>query len=184
MLFDDFRNNIKKSKMKKIFILTALFFVSIIGNAQVLKAELTATGLTCSMCSKATYKQLISIAEVDKVEPDLNNTAFVIYFKSGSAANISDIKNKVEDAGFSVGQLVVTLNLNNQAVNNNSSFELNNSKYTVMETKPATLNGEVKVKILDKGYIVEKEYKQIAKLVTKYPTYASNSKNLYHIKVL
>ena len=85
--------------MKKIFILTVLFFVSIIGNAQVLKAELTATGLTCSMCSKATYKQLISIAEVDKVEPDLNNTAFIIYFKSGSAANISDIKNKVEDAG-------------------------------------------------------------------------------------
>jgi hypothetical protein len=80
--------------------------------------------------------------------------------------------------------LVVTLNLNNQSVNNNSSFELNNSKYTVMETKPATLNGAVKVKILDKGYIVEKEYKQIAKLVTKYPTYASNSKNLYHIKVL
>jgi hypothetical protein len=53
-----------------------------------------------------------------------------------------------------------------------------------METKPATLNGEVKVKILDKGYIVEKEYKQISKLITTYPTYASNSKNLYHIKVL
>ena len=86
--------------MKKLFILTVISFVSVIGNAQIVKAELTATGLTCSMCSKATYKQLISISAVEKVEPDLNNTAFVIYFKNGSAANISDIKTKVEDAGF------------------------------------------------------------------------------------
>jgi hypothetical protein len=47
--------------MKKLFILTVILFVSVAVNAQILKAELTATGLTCSMCSKATYKQLISI---------------------------------------------------------------------------------------------------------------------------
>ena len=178
------RSSLKQAKMKKIVILTVLFFVAVIGNAQISKAELTATGLTCSMCSKATYKQLMSIAEVEKVEPDLNNTAFIIYFKNGSAANISDIKSKVEDAGFSVGELVVTFNFNNQQAENNSSFTINNSTYTFMDTKSATLNGDKKVKILDKGYIVEKEYKQISKMIEKYPTYATNSKNLYHIKVL
>lgn len=178
------RSSLKQAKMKKIFILILLFFVAVIGNAQISKAELTATGLTCSMCSKATYKQLMSIAEVEKVEPDLNNTAFIIYFKNGSAPNISDIKAKVEDAGFSVGELVVTFNFNNQQAENNSSFTINNSTYTFMDTKSATLNGDKKVKILDKGYIVEKEYKQISKMIEKYPTYATNSKNLYHIKVL
>jgi len=178
------RSSLKQAKMKKIVILTVLFFVAVIGNAQISKAELTATGLTCSMCSKATYKQLMSIAEVEKVEPDLNNTAFIIYFKNGSAANISDIKSKVEDAGFSVGELVVTFNFNNQQAENNSSFTINNSTYTFMDTKSATLNGDKKVKILDKGYIVEKEYKQISKMIDKYPTYATNSKNVYHIKVL
>jgi hypothetical protein len=34
--------------MKKLFILTVISFVSVIGNAQIVKAELTATGLTCS----------------------------------------------------------------------------------------------------------------------------------------
>lgn len=170
--------------MKKTFILTVLFFVAIIGNAQISKAELTATGLTCSMCSKATYKQLMSIAEVEKVEPDLNNTAFIIYFKNGSAAKMSDIKEKVEDAGFSVGELVVTFNFNNQPAENNSSFTINNSTYTFMDTKSATLNGDRKVKILDKGFIVEKEYKQMSKMITTYPTYTSNNKNIYHIKVL
>ena len=130
--------------MKKLFIITVISFVSVIGNAQILKAELTATGLTCSMCSKDTYKQLISISAVEKVEPDLNN----------------------------------------QSIENNSSFQLDNSTYTVMDTKSATLTGEVKAKILDKGYIVEKEYKQISKMKKNYPSYATNSKNLYHIKVL
>jgi hypothetical protein len=53
-----------------------------------------------------------------------------------------------------------------------------------MDTKAGTLSGEVKVKILDKGFIVDKEYKQIIKTAKQYPTYASNNKNVYHIKVL
>ena len=159
-------------------------FVSVLVHAQITKAELTATGLTCSMCSKATYKQLLSIVGVEKVEPDLNNTAFLLNFKSGSAVNIDDVKKKVEDAGFSVGELVVVFNFKNQQAANNVTFTLDNNTYTFMDTKAGTLNGEVKVKILDKGFIVDKEYKQIAKTAKQYPTYASNNKNLYHIKVL
>jgi hypothetical protein len=53
-----------------------------------------------------------------------------------------------------------------------------------MDTKAGTLNGEVKVKILDKGFIIDKEYKQLSKTSKQYPTYASNNKNLFHIKVL
>jgi hypothetical protein len=53
-----------------------------------------------------------------------------------------------------------------------------------MDTKAGTLTGEVKVKILDKGFIVDKEYKQIAKTSKQYPSYATINKNTYHIKVL
>ncbi len=170
--------------MKKLLILTVILLVSVVVNAQILKAELTATGLTCSMCSKATYKQLISIAAVEKVEPDLNNTAFLLYFKKGSAVNIDDVKNKVEDAGFSVGELVVVFNFKNQQAENNSSFTLDNNTYTFMDTKVGTLTGAVKAKILDKGFIEDKEYKQISKTAMQYPTYATINKNVYHIKVL
>lgn len=170
--------------MKKILVLTVVSCISVIGNAQILRAELTATGLTCSMCSKATYKQLISISEVERVEPDLNNTAFMLYFKEASSVDISEIKKKVEDAGFSIGELLMVFYFNNQQVENNHSFILNNSTYVFMDSKSATLSGEVKVKILDKGYVVEKEYKQISKRMAKYPSYATSSKSLYHIKVL
>jgi copper chaperone CopZ len=170
--------------MKKILISSIILFASVIANAQISKAELTATGLTCSMCSKATYKQLTSIPEVEKVETDLNKTAFILHFKNGSTVNPGDLKKKVEDAGFSVGELLVVFNFNNQKAENNSSFTQDNITYTFMDTKPGVLAGEVKVQILDKGFVVEKEYKKLSKLTKQYPTYASVNNNSYHIKTL
>jgi copper chaperone CopZ len=170
--------------MKKIILFSVILFASIIANGQIIKAELTATGLTCSMCSKATYKQLTSIPEVEKVEPDLNNTAFILFFKNGSQVKISSLKKKVEEAGFAIGELLVVFNFKNQQAENNSTFSLDNVTYTFMDTKADVLSGEVKVKILDKGYVVEKEYKKLSKMIKQYPSYAIVSNNSYHIKTL
>ena len=165
-------------------ISTCILLASVAVNAQITKAELTATGLTCSMCSRATYKQLTSIPEVEKVETDLNKTAFILHFKNGSAVDPGKLKQKVEDAGFSVGELIVVFNFTNQKAENNSSFTQNNITYTFMDTKPGVLEGEVKVKLLDKGFVVEKEYKKLLKMTKQYPTYAKANNNLYHIKTL
>lgn len=170
--------------MKKILTAIIIILVTTSTNAQITKAELTATGLTCSMCSKATYKQLTSIPEVEKVETDLNKTAFILYFKNGSSVNPGELKQKVEDAGFSVGELIVVFNFANQKAENNSSFTQNNITYTFMDTKPGVLTGEVKVKVLDKGFVVEKEFKKLSKMTKQYPTYAFVNKNSYHIKTL
>ena len=161
-----------------------MLFASFIANAQITKAELTATGLTCSMCSKSTYKQLTSLPEVEKVETDLNKTTFILHFKNGSVVNPGDLKKKVEAAGFSVGELVLFLNINNQKAENNSSFMQDNITYTFMDTKPGVLKGEVKVKVLDKGFVVEKEYKKLLKMTKQYPGYAKANNNSYHIKTL
>ena len=136
------------------------------------------------MCSKATYNQLISIPEVEKVEPDLNNTTFIIHFKNNTPVTVSNLKKKVEDAGFAVGELIVLFKLDNQVAENNTSFVLDNNTYTFMDTKPSTLNGEVKLKILDKGFVVDKEYKKLSNMTNQYPSYVGNKKNTYHIKTL
>ena len=170
--------------MKKLLTITLLLFITTIANSQIIRAELTATGLTCSMCSKATYNQLISIPEVEKVEPDLNNTTFIIHFKNNTPVTVSNLKKKVEDAGFAVGELIVLFKLDNQVAENNTSFVLDNNTYTFMDTKPSTLNGEVKLKILDKGFVVDKEYKKLSNMTNQYPSYVGNKKNTYHIKTL
>ena len=170
--------------MKKILLLSVILFAAIIANGQIIRAEVTAIGLTCSMCSKATYKQLASIPEVENVEPDLNKTAFILFFKNGSAVNINDIKGKVEEAGFAIGELLVVFNFKNQQAENNKTFTVDKTLYTFMDTKSGNLAGEVKVKVLDKGYVVEKEYKKLSKMIKQYPSYATVSKNSYHIKTL
>jgi len=170
--------------MKKLLTIALLLCITTIANSQIIRAELTATGLTCSMCSKATYNQLISIPEVEKVEPDLNNTTFIIHFKSNTPVTISNLKKKVEDAGFAVGELIVLFKLDNQFAENNTSFVLDNITYKFIDTKSNTLNGEVKLKILDKGYIVDKEYKKLANMSNQYPSYGGNNNNIYHIKAL
>jgi hypothetical protein len=53
-----------------------------------------------------------------------------------------------------------------------------------MDTKPSTLNGEVRLKILDKGYVIDKEYKKYLNMAKRYPSYVSANKNTYHIKTL
>jgi copper chaperone CopZ len=55
------------------------------------KVSLVASGLTCSMCSKAIFK---------------SQSKFVLTFKSGKTVVIDQIKSAVADAGFSVQSLV------------------------------------------------------------------------------
>ena len=92
--------------MKQLLILTVILFVSVVVNAQITKAELTATGLTCSMCSKAIFKALSKLDFVEEVKVDIEKSKFVLTFKSGKTVVIDQIKSAVADAGFSVQSLV------------------------------------------------------------------------------
>ena len=108
----------------------------------------------------------------------------LVIFKNNTPVTVSNLKKKVEDAGFAVGELIVLFKLDNQVAENNTSFVLDNNTYTFMDTKPSTLNGEVKLKILDKGFVVDKEYKKLSNMTNQYPSYVGNKKNTYHIKTL
>ena len=81
---------------------------SINSNAQISKVEIRATGLTCSMCSNAIYKQLESIPEVETVETDLNTNTFTVILKEENNLSPRIFKEKVEKAGFLVGTFIVT----------------------------------------------------------------------------
>jgi len=70
------------------------------------KVSLVASGLTCSMCSKAIFKALTKLDFVDEVKVDIELSKFVLTFKSGKTVVIDQIKAAVADAGFSVQSLV------------------------------------------------------------------------------
>lgn len=160
------------TKLKTV-ILLLLILGSSYTNAQITKAEIRATGLTCSMCSNAINKQLKSLPEMVNVETDLNTNTFTVTLKDDNTLSPKVFKDKVEKAGFFVGSLIVTT----------KSETIKQAGYVVVNNASNT-NSEVQIQILDKGYVTDKEFKKLSKTYKDISTYVLNSEDDFHIKIL
>jgi len=127
---------------------------------QISSAELQVNGLTCSMCSQATEKSLKTLGFVEDITPDLNTNTFLIKFKKDKSVNVDLIKQKVQDAGFSVGNLVTTFNFNNVKVDANGQAQVGSSIIKVLNAKSKVLNGDVKATIVDKNFVPASAFKK------------------------
>lgn len=174
--------------MKTILLLYLLLTISLNAKAQIVKAELMAYGLTCSMCSNATLNQLKNIPFLDSIDTEVEHAKFILYFKQNSDFDLKLIKSKVEDAGFSVGSLVLFMSFDKIEVYDDFHYSFGGITYHFLETEKQILNGIVKVKLIDKGFISEKEYKKNLKFTSKYTCYKAgkmdNVKTLYHLAVI
>jgi copper chaperone CopZ len=174
--------------MRIFILLIGLVLIGNHSNAQILKAELIANGLTCSMCSNATYNQLKTIPFLDSIDIDVEHTKFLLYFKSNAEFDLKLIKSKVEDAGFSVGSLVLLMQFDHVDIENDFHYTRGDITYHFIDSKKQILNGIMRVKLIDKGFVSEKEYKRYSKIASKYYCYQSgkmdNVKFLYHLKVV
>jgi len=142
----------------KIFIILLLLGTTA-AKAQFIKAELQVSGLTCSMCSKATEKALRTLDFVSDIKTDLNRNLFVITFKNGSPVNLEQISKKVQNAGFSVNNLKATFNFADVKLEGNT-FSYSGDTYLVVNGADKTLNGPVAVTVLDKGFAPASVYKK------------------------
>ena len=140
-------------------------------NAQISKAEIRATGLTCSMCSNAINKQLKSIPEVASVDTDLNTNTFTVILKKDNTLTPKNFKDNVEKAGFFIGSLIVFMD--SEGIKSKNYINVNDSK---------SVGSEAKIKILDKGFVTAKEYKKLSKSFKNLASYAANNENDFHIK--
>lgn len=157
--------------MKNIFTSFILLFFAFESNAQIIKADIIATGLTCSMCSKSIYKQLTSLPEVASVDTDLNTNTFTVNLKPNTNVSPKIFKDNVEKAGFFIGSLVVTAD----------SKTLEN--YINLEKKQIPNSKQVQVQILDKGFVTEKEFKKLAKKHKDIASYSDGNENDFHFKM-
>ena len=170
--------------MKNLITIMLISLFTIQANAQILKVELIATGLTCSMCSNAINKQFKAMPEVETVTTDLNKNTFTINLKKGNNLSPKAFKDKVEKAGFFIGSLILSMPLENVKAGDNVSYNAKEAAYVFVETRPQTLKGEVKLQVLDKGFVTQKEYKKLEKSFSKYPSYAGNNNKNFHVKML
>jgi copper chaperone CopZ len=148
--------------MKKLIfiLLSGLFTVSV--QAQLTKASLQASGLTCSMCNNAIYKALKALPFVAKVESNVKNASFDIAFKENAPADLDALKNAVEDAGFSVAAFTVTGGFDHVAIGNDKHVVIGDRHFHFIKVNDQVLNGEKTITIIDKGFLSGKNFKKFS----------------------
>jgi copper chaperone CopZ len=146
--------------MKKlvIFLLMSVSLQSIQG--QFSKASLLASGLTCSMCSKAVKEALQAVPFVQEVKVDIKSQEYNIAFKEGSNVDFDALKKAVEDAGFSVAFLKVTGNLTNVTAQKDKHAVIDGKNFHFLNGNNEVLNGNVTFTIVEKNFLTAKDLKK------------------------
>jgi copper chaperone CopZ len=149
---------------QKIILFSLLFVCRFTADAQYKSATLQALGLTCAMCSNAITKSLKTIPFVEEVKPDLEKVTYELKFKEGADINFDLIRKKVEDAGFTVGSLILTAEFSNTKVSNNQLVMFGGKVLHFVGVDNQMLNGEQKIRIINKYFVPLKDYKKFQAL--------------------
>jgi len=146
----------------KNLLLLAVILITMTTHAQITKVYFQASGLTCSMCSNAINKSLKSLDFVDKVTANFKDYSFEVSFKLPDNIDFERMRRKVEDAGFFVSAFFATISFNNLQISSGQSAKAGATTLVFVNSTTRLLNGETRVKLLDKGFVSSKEYKSNA----------------------
>ncbi|MEN9963241.1 MAG: hypothetical protein RL582_336 [Bacteroidota bacterium] len=151
--------------MRKIIsLLMVTLIITTSTLAQVNKVTIQASGLTCSMCSNAINKTLTTLAFVSQIKSNIKESEFELSIKPNAKVDFALIKKKVEDAGFFVARMEAQFVFQEASIAQDTHLEIQGSQFHFLNVKPQTLNGETKIRFLDKGYVTAKEFKKNATL--------------------
>ncbi|MDI9319500.1 MAG: heavy-metal-associated domain-containing protein [Phycisphaerales bacterium] len=140
--------------MKNLILFFALILMGITNSfGQIQSASLTASGLTCSMCSKSIYKALSSLPSVQSVDVDIDKSVFNLVFKNGVKVQPDDIKNAVTDAGFAVASLTMTANFPPTDIANDKHIQFEGATYHLLHVATKSISGIITFTLLDKNYV-------------------------------
>jgi len=146
--------------MKKIIAVVIMVFVTVAMQAQFTQATLQASGLTCSMCSKAVKVALEKVPFVQEVKVNIKRQEYTIIFKESNNADFDALKKAVEDAGFSVASLKVTGNFSDVTVQKDQHLQLDGKNFHFVNSSDKVLSGEQTLTIVDKDFLSAKDYKK------------------------
>lgn len=179
--------------MKTRKMILTLLIAMLLGSsafANFVSARVKVSGVTCSMCSNSVHKALSSLPFIDKIDVNLENAEFTLTFRPNEKVVMDAIKEKIEGAGFSVGQLIAAFKFDNLHVKKDLHYEFGDHTYHFVNVKEQHLNELVAIRFVDKGMTSQKEYKKFVGL-TAYACIKSGKsedcchsaakKRIYHI---
>jgi copper chaperone CopZ len=154
----------KIMEMKKILSFSIMLLLACSVQAQVQQAKLQASGLTCSMCSKAVLSALQKVPFVKAVDVNIDKQEYNLSFKEGQQVDLDGLSRAVEDAGFSVAKLVVTANVTPTKVEKDQHIKIGGQTFHFLNAKGQQLPQTARFAIVDKGFVSAKEFKKYSSL--------------------
>ena len=149
--------------MRSIFFCILVIF-GMNAQAQVTKVSLQASGLTCSMCSKAVKMALEEVAFVEKVQVNIKTQEYNLSFKQGMTVDFDALNKAVQDAGFSVAALQVTALVQQKKLQKDEHHKIGEQYFHFLNASNQLLDGLVSLSLVDKGFVSPKEFKKYAAL--------------------
>jgi copper chaperone CopZ len=134
----------------KLYFLAFTFLLFGTVNAQIKSAEVLASGLTCSMCSKAIFKALSQLDFVDTVKVNIETSVYKLTFKNDSKPSIEGIRDAVYDAGFAIAKLSITGDWKQKSATKDLAFEDFGYQFKWQVKANKALSGSQKVSIVNK----------------------------------
>ncbi len=137
--------------MKKLFLIVCIgFILTNTAIAQIKSAEIVASGLTCSMCSKAIFKSLEKLSFVDSVKVNIETSTYILTLSNSKEVKIEDIKEAVYGAGFAIAKLGLSLQLADKIASNGAVFTNANYQFKWKLAKDKNVTPLQKVWVLNK----------------------------------
>ncbi len=137
-------------KLKLFFVACSFVWVGST-HAQIKSAEVLASGLTCSMCSKAIFKALSTLDFVDTVKVNIETSVYQLFFKKDKLVKIEGIRDAVYDAGFAIDKLSITADWKDKTAVNDLVFSDLGYQFKWQTKVNKTLSSNQKVFIMNKG---------------------------------
>ncbi len=121
-------------------------------SAQILSATIKVNGLTCSQCSRSVEMQLRKLDFVGSVDMDLQATEAKVYFKKNSNIDFYKLAKAVDNGGFSVGNLIATLDFSTITIVNDNCFKIKNNAFALTNPTEERTKKIVQIQFLGKEF--------------------------------
>lgn len=149
--------------MKKLFVML-LVLLCAGAKAQINTISLQASGLTCSLCSKAVKSALEAVPFVDKVGVDIKNQQYNLTLKEGNPVDLDALNKAVQNAGFSVASMKVSALVHQSKAEKDEHLKIGGENFHLLNAAGQSLDGSVTFSVVDKGFVSAKEFKKYAAL--------------------
>lgn len=149
--------------MKKILI-ALILFIGMGAHAQIKNVSLQASGLTCSLCSKAVKNALEAVPFVSKVQVDIKSQQYNLSFKDGSVVDFDALNKAVQNAGFSVASMKATASVQGLRLQKDEHLIIGGQSFHFLNASGQSLDGDVSFSVVDKGFVPAASFKKYAVL--------------------